>query len=260
MTMLRHPMSYDRIGHGYAALRRPDPTIAAAIHAALGSAATVVNIGAGAGAYEPDDRWVLAVEPSAVMVAQRPPGSAPALLASAEALPLADETVDAAMATLTLHHWRDWRAGVAEMRRVARERIVIFTWDPQSDGFWLTRDYLPWLRDWDASRFPTIPQLRSALPRAAADPIPIPDASADAFLAAHWARPAAYLDPLVQRSNSAFAQAPDGERLTTAFERLADDLRTGAWDARHGHLRTQPALDAGYRLVSASLTPDGSCR
>jgi hypothetical protein len=123
------------------------------------------------------------------------------------------------------------------MRRAAGEGIVNFTWDPESDGYWLTRDYLPWLREWDASRFPTISQLRSALPRAAAEPIPIPDDCADAFLVAHWARPEAYLDPLVQRSNSAFAHAPDAERLTTGFERLADDLRTGAWDARHRHLR-----------------------
>src|SRR3954468_10396971 len=158
---------YDDIGAGYSKLRRPEPRIAAAIHAALGGADTVVNVGAGAGSYEPGDRWVVAVEPSLVMVAQRPPSSAPVVVASAEALPLADDTVDAAMASMSLHHWGDWRAGLAEMRRVTRDRVVLFTWDAESCDFWLTRDYVPWLHEWDATRFPTMAQMREALPGAA---------------------------------------------------------------------------------------------
>jgi len=243
--------SYDRIGVGYAKLRRPDPRIAASIHAALGAASTVVNVGAGAGSYEPDDRWVLAVEPSAVMAGQRPPGSAPVLVASAESLPLADGTVDAAMATLSLHHWRDWRAGVAEMRRVARQRVVILTWDPDACDFWLTREYVPWLLEWDATRFPTIAEMCGALPGASVEPVPVPHDCEDGFLGAWWARPEAYLDPEVQRSNSLFALGPDRPRLEAALERLAEDLRSGAWDARHSELRTRESADLGYRLVTA---------
>ena len=243
--------SYDRIGIGYTALRQPDARIAHAVHAALGPAETVVNVGAGAGSYEPRDRWVLAVEPSHVMIGQRPPGSAPAVLASAESLPLASDSVDAAMATLTLHHWRDWRAGLAQMRRVARDRIVILTWDPHARDFWLTREYIPWLRDWDAKRFPTIEQMRDALPGAEVDPVPIPRDCRDGFLGAWWARPEAYLDPEVQRSNSLFALTPSQGRLARDLGRLAADLRSGDWDARHGGLRTQDELDLGYRLIVA---------
>ena len=243
--------SYDSIGTGYTRLRRPDPRIAAAVHAALGAAETVVNVGAGAGSYEPGDRWVLAVEPSHVMIGQRPPGRAPAILASAESLPLADSTVDAAMATLSLHHWSDWRAGLRQMRRVARERIVILTWDPDAADFWLTREYVPWLRDWDAGRFPTIEQMRDALPGANVEPVPIPRDCEDGFLGAWWARPEAYLDPAVQRSNSLFALTPNQGRLARDLARLAADLRSGDWDARHGELRRRGELDLGYRLIAA---------
>ena len=242
---------YDSIGAGYAKLRRADPRIAASIHAALGDAATVVNVGAGAGSYEPDDRWVLAVEPSGVMVAQRPAGSAPVVVAAAESLPLADDAVDAAMASMSLHHWGDWRAGLAEMRRVARRRIVLFTWDAESCDFWLTREYVPWLHEWDATRFPTMAQMREALPGATIDVVPIASDCQDGFLGAWWARPEAYLDPEVQRSNSLFALGPDRDRLDRALARLADDLRSGAWDARHSDLRTRESVDLGYRLIIA---------
>ena len=150
------PAVYDEIGAGYVRRRQPDPRIAAAIHGGLGDARTVVNVGAGTGSYEPADRYVVAVEPSRVMAAQRPPGSAPVVVGSAANLPLADATVDAAMTAMSLHHWPDWRAGLAKMRRVARDRVVLFTWDPGAEGFWLTQDYLGWLMEWDARRFPTI--------------------------------------------------------------------------------------------------------
>jgi SAM-dependent methyltransferase len=245
---------YDEIGRRYVEVRRADPHIGAAIHEALGAARTIVNVGAGAGSYEPRDRWVLAVEPSMVMVRQRPPDSAPAVVARAEALPLADDSVDAAMAILSLHHWSDWRAGIAEMRRVARERVVLFTWDPAAAGlFWLTREYLAWLAEWDAGRFPEMGELREALPGAVVEPVPIPADCVDGFLAAFWARPEAYLEPAVQRGNSLMALGPDRARLRQALGRLRDDLRTGAWDARHGDLRSATSLDAGYRLVTARL-------
>ena len=216
---------YDRIGRGYPEVRRPDPRLAAAIHTALGPARTVVNVGAGSGSYEPTDRWVLAVEPSEVMIGQRGTEAAPAVIATAEALPLADASVDAAMATLSLHHWSDWRAGLAEMRRVARHRLVLFTWDPAGAGvFWLTREYLPWLAEWDASRFPSMDELRSEIPGATVEPVPIPADCEDGFLAAFWARPEAYLDPAVQRSNSLMALTPDRDWLDHSLKRLRDDL------------------------------------
>src|SRR4051812_36175944 len=146
---------YDEIGRTYTATRGEEPRIAAQIHAALGDAATVVNVGAGTGSYEPRDRWVLAVEPSATMIAQRPPGSAPALQATAEALPLADATVDAAMAIMTIHHWADWRAGVAELLRVARRRVVVWAFDRDTFGeFWFARDYVPEMVAIDRERMP----------------------------------------------------------------------------------------------------------
>ena len=246
---------YDAIGRSYVEMRRPDPRIAAAIHEALGTSRTVVNVGAGTGSYEPDDRWVLAVEPSEVMIRQRPPDSAPAIVARAEALPLADASVDAAMAILSLHHWTDWCRGLNEMRRVARERVVLFTWDPSgARQFWLTRDYLSWLIDWDARRFPTLDQLRSELPAALVERVAVPADCVDGFLAAFWARPEAYLDPAVQRSNSLMALAPDRGRLHRDLDRLRSDLATGAWDARYGEVRSASSFDAGYVLVTATLS------
>ena len=249
----RADATYDRIGVGYACFRRPDPRIAARLHAALGDARTVVNVGAGTGAYEPDDRWVIAVEPSTVMIAQRAAGSAPAIVATADALPLADKTVDAAMATLTLHHWPDWRAGIAEMRRVARRRIVLFTWNGQSDAFWLTRDYLRWLATWDAQRGPPLDELLAELPNASVSSIAIPSDCSDGFLAAYFARPEKYLDPAVRQSMSIFSLVPDPDRLASSLDALEHDLRTGVWDARYGALRQATSIDAGYRLVVAEL-------
>ena len=245
------PTIYDRIGAGYARHRRTDPRIATAVHEALGRARTVVNVGAGAGSYEPADRCVLAIEPSAAMIGQRPEGSAPAVLGSVEALPLADNTVDAAMATLTLHHWPDWRAGLAEMRRVARDRVVLFTWDRDFGGFWLTQDYLGWLADWDAERFPTMEALLKELPGATVAPVMVPRDCADGFLAAYFARPEMYLNRAAREAMSIFSLAPDPKRVDACLGRLEEDLRSGAWDARHGHLRQAAGIDAGYRLVVA---------
>jgi SAM-dependent methyltransferase len=247
------PAVYDRIGSGYTRHRRPDRRIAAAIQAGLGDARTVVNVGAGSGAYEPTDRCVVAVEPSRAMIAQRPPGSAPVILGTADALPLADDTVDAAMATLSLHHWPDWRAGVAEMLRVARRRIVVFTWDKRSDGFWLTREYLDWLADWDAQRFPTMDELLAEFPNPTATAVPIPSDCTDGFLAAYYARPEAYLDPAVRQAMSIFALAPEPNRVAESLRALENDLCSGDWDARHESLRHTPSIDAGYRLVVTEL-------
>jgi SAM-dependent methyltransferase len=208
----------------------------------------VVNVGAGAGAYEPRDRWVLAVEPSETMIAQRPPGAAPVVRARAEALPLADATVDAAMAVLTVHHWSDWRAGVAEMLRVARRRVVVWSFDPDAiDEIWLVRDYLPEIAELDRGRFPPVAEFAAALGGARVENVPIPHDCRDGVLAAFYARPERYLDPVVRAGMSPFAVI-DAE---PAMARLADDLRSGAWDARWGHLRDAPELEAGYRLFIA---------
>ncbi len=240
----RRPL-YDSIGGGYASTRRPDPRIAAQIHAGLGDAHRILNVGAGAGSYEPTDRAVIAVDPSPVMLAQRPSGASPAVRAVGEALPFPDRSFDAAMAVLTIHHWTDQSAGIAELRRVAR-RIVVFTFD--TDAFpWVATDYLPEMIGQVDFDFPTIGELATMLD-AEVGAVPIPRDCTDGFTGAYWARPEAYLDPAVRAGMSA-VQTMDQELVTSRMVRLADDLASGAWDERHGHLRELEELDLGYRLL-----------
>jgi SAM-dependent methyltransferase len=242
---------YDQIGVNYTAVRREDPRLAAAIGAALGDVRTVINIGAGAGAYEPRDQRVLAVEPSRAMIALRPAEAAPCVQAAAEALPFRDGAADASLAVLTVHHWRDQAAGLAELRRVARRRVVAFTWDPAArGGFWLTAEYFPQMLDVDVPRFPTMATLRQYLGAFHVTPVPIPHDCQDGFLGAYWRRPEAYLDPVVRGAISSFALL-GRERLRSGLARLADDLGSGRWEARHGALRGRESLDLGYRLVTA---------
>lgn len=240
---------YDTIGHGYVTTRRRDPRIAAAVEAALDGARTVVNLGAGAGAYEPAHARVVAVEPSTGMIRQRPPGSAPVVQAVAESVPLRDACMDAALAVLTVHHWTDVGRGLGEACRVARRRVVVLTWDPAArDAFWLTADYLPEIVTLDAARFPTIQTLCRHFPRSLVHAVPIPHDCCDGFLGAFWRRPAAYLDPTVRAGMSGFAQLPAGA-ADRGLARLADDLRSGRWHARYGALCDRAAADLGYRLV-----------
>jgi SAM-dependent methyltransferase len=240
---------YDRLGVGYTTTRRSDPRIAAAIHAALGDAVTVVNIGAGAGAYEPEDRKLVAIEPSKVMIAQRPPTAAPAIVAGAEALPMADDSVDAAMAILTDHHWADRARGLREMRRVARRRAVVFQHDPQVGAdFWLAREYLPtFLRRLQGKR---LADLMAPLGDVELRPVPIPHDCADGFLGAFWRRPHAYLDPEVRAGISVFRLLPEDE-VAAAVAALRADLESGAWARRHADLLEREELDLGFRLVVA---------
>jgi SAM-dependent methyltransferase len=241
---------YDRIGQSYASTRAPDPRIEAAIHAALGDAETVLNVGAGTGAYEPKDREVVAVEPSPTMIAKR---SAPAVQGVAEALPLDDKSVDAAMGVSTLHHWTDVPAGLAELRRVARKRIVLFTWDKAFVGsFWLTRDYLPEIDAWTAEQLPSLAEIAELLGPVERRPVPVPSDCTDGFLRAFWARPEAYLDEAVRRNISQF-NLVDPDALQRGIEVLAGDLADGAWDARHGELRGLAELDLGYVVLVAEL-------
>ena len=241
-------VDYERHGQTYARHRRPDPRIAARIHAALGDARTVVNVGAGAGSYEPDDRWVLAVEPSATMRAQRPPGAAPAIDARAEALPFDDDTFDAAMACVTIHHWAPPQAGLAELRRVARGPVVVFTFDLDALPAW-QQDHLHEGLVLERPRFPAIADVAAALGGdVRVERIPTPGDCEDGFFEAFWRRPEALLDPTVRASQSMWTLLTPGveERIVA---RLRAALESGAWEAEHGHLRALDSLDGSLRLV-----------
>lgn len=244
--------AYDEIGQSYVVTRRPDPRIAAQIRTALGDACSVINVGAGAGSYEPH-QTMLAVEPSPVMIRQRPAGSAPAVQARAEALPIPDGAADAAMALLTTHHWGDLAAGVAELRRIARQRIVVLTWDQRIiRNFWLLREYLPEAAAYDDTRVVPMEHLSELFGGARIEPVPVPHDCSDGFGAAYWRRPAAYLDPTVRAGISMLAQL--GEQvLAPGLRRLAADLDSGRWHQRHGDLMQREELDAGYRLVIAEV-------
>ncbi len=240
---------YDSIGKGYTAVRREDPRLAARIRAALGDAKTVVNVGAGAGAYEPADLDVVAVEPSETMIAQRPEGAAHVIRAYAEELPFKDGSFDAAMAVLTDHHWADHARGLAEMTRVAR-RVVLFTWDPAtvSDG-WVVRDYFPSARELIPDGY-RLAHTLARLGDARAEPVPVPHDCLDGFLHAYWRRPEAYLSDGVRAGISVFA-AMDPAAVEDGVERLRRDLDSGEWGRRNGHLMELDELDLGYRLVVA---------
>ena len=240
--------AYDRIGATYTATRRPDARIQAAIWDAIGDAGRVVNVGAGAGSYEPP-ATVLAVEPSAVMIGHRPAGSAPAVQGRAECIPLPDLACEAALAVLTVHHWSDQRAGIAEMRRVAR-RLVVLTHDPAGAGdFWLVRDYLPEVVEFDRGRMPAVEQLCEWMGGdVRVTPVPIPHDCTDGFLCAFWRRPQAYLDPVVRDGISTLAQL--GPPVDRALAALRADLDSGAWARRNAGLLELPEADFGYRLLT----------
>jgi SAM-dependent methyltransferase len=237
--------SYDELGKGYAVQRRADPRIAAMVRSALGNARSVVNVGAGAGSYEPTDLEVLAIEPSDTMVRQRSASAAPCVRGAAEALPLDSGSHDAAMAVLTIHHWSDWRSGLREMRRVARRRIVLLTFDAETSDFWLTRDYLPALNELDRRTMPSLGALAGELGEFHATPLLVPHDCTDGFLGAFWRRPHIYLNPLARSSISAFSRIDADEGLG----RLANDLERGAWHERNADLLDREALDVGYRLL-----------
>ena len=240
---------YDEIGDGYAGVRRPDARIAARVTAALGEARTVVNVGAGTGSYEPPDRWVLPVEPSAVMRAQRPRGLAPAIDGVAERLPLDDGAVDATMAIITIQHWPDPVLGLREMRRVSRGPVLVLTFDVKVAGdCWLLSEYLPEVHADDSARFPPVGQIAEALGGAAVEAIPIPGDCTDGFFHAYFTRPEAYLDPEVRRAQSAWSRLRPGVEQR-AVSALRSDLAGGAWDKRHGALRGVAEYDGGLRLI-----------
>lgn len=242
---------YDELGRTYGATRHADPRIAAIIAAALADSLTLVNIGAGTGSYEPV-QTVAAIEPSPVMIAQRPLGAAPAIQGAAEHIPLSDHCVDAALAVLTIHHWTDLAAGVAEMRRISQRRLVFLTWDPDviGEAFWLLAEYLPAARAADAALAVPMHRLTALLDQPVIEPVPVPHDCTDGFGAAFWRRPDAYLDPTVQAGMSLFAKA-DRALLRPGLARLAADLASGRWHEEHAELLDLNELDLGYRLVTA---------
>ena len=232
-------------------MRREDPRIAARIRAALGDARNVVNVGAGAGAYEPPDLEVTAVEPSAVMRAQRPPDAKPAVDAAAEALPFPDRSFDAAMAVLSDHHWADHDRGLDELRRVARDRVVLFTWEPPTAlESWVVRDYFPGFTRFSPPGY-ALQQTLERLGGGYIEPVPIPHDCRDGFFHAYWRRPEAYLDPQVRAGISVFSRLEPAE-VEDGIARLEADLASGAWHRRNRGLLELEELDLGYRLVVAT--------
>jgi SAM-dependent methyltransferase len=246
---------YEQNGRDYAVLRTTDPRIEARVHAALGASRTVINVGAGTGSYEPADRYVLAVEPSASMRAQRPVTAAPAVDATAERLPFDDGSFDAAMAMVTIHQWHDVEQGLRELRRVSRGPVVVLTVDaPALRRFWLA-DYFPEVIALDQTRFPTIDRVVDVLAAGRAevrvDLVPVPVDCIDGFGEAFYARPEAFLSPAVRAATSGFGLADPGA-VQRGLERLEDDLASGAWDRAHGHWREQDEYDGAMRLITAN--------
>lgn len=244
---------YDQIGRTYARTRQADPRIAARIVAALGDAASVLNVGAGSGNYEPTDRWVIALEPSMTMIRQRPAGASPVLQGVAGDLPFVNESFDGAMGTLTLHHWPDLGAGLAEVRRVSRRQVFLLFDGLMRHGYWLIDDYFPAVWELDSERqAPTAAMVAEHLDVLRVEVVMIPSDCTDGFGCAYWNRPEAHLDPGVLAGMSWSTQlAP--EVLAEGVEQLRNDLESGRWDERHGHLRSMTEADYGYKLVIAGV-------
>ncbi len=247
---------YEQHGTGYASVRRPDPRIQALVDAALGDSRTVLNVGAGTGSYEPTGRYVLAVEPSATMRAQRPIAAAPAVDAAAEHLPFDDDSFDAAMAIMTIHQWSDVDRGLREMRRVSRGTVVVLTLDaPALQHFWLT-DYIPEVLAVEKARFPRLDQVIDGLTAGGAevsvDVVPVPKDCSDGFGEAFYARPEVFLDASVRAFTSGLVLT-DPTAVRRGLDRLEQDLASGMWDRKYGHLRTQDERRGALRLVCAHL-------
>ncbi len=240
---------YDTIGRQYRNRRIPDARIAAQIIRALGDAKTICNVGAGSGSYEPDDREVVAVEPSQIMIAQRR-SSHRVVCAYAEELPFPDDAFDAAMAILSTHHWSDPPKGLSEMQRVSRRQLILTFDTARQMDHWLVSEYLPEIAAFELNRALPIEQIKQHLGAQTVESVLIPWDCTDGFQAAYWRRPAEYLKPEVQATISTLAQLP-AEIVSKAMDRLARDLANGDWERRHADLLLRETMDFGYRLIVA---------
>jgi SAM-dependent methyltransferase len=240
---------YERIGSRYGAIRQPDHRLQARIISALGDAQLVLNVGAGTGNYEPTDRHVVAVEPSEVMTRQRRRGSTPVVRGVAEALPFADRSFGAALATFTVHHWSDVRAGLGELRRVSNRQVLLVHDRDLCDYYWIT-EYFPEILDVPSEQHPAVDQLCLSLDVIRIETLPIPADCSDGFCSAFWARPEALLDPELRAGSSSLSQL-DRAIAESNADHLRADLASGDWDSRYGFLRSLPEFDMGYRLLIA---------
>ena len=241
---------YDNIGRNYSVTRCTDPKVAAQLYPELEGATRIINIGAGTGSYEPEDAPLVAVEPSAKMIAQRKAGSHRVEQAFAEKLPFEDNSFSHAMTILSMHHWGDRSQAFSEINRVATDKLVAITWDPTSEPFWLTRDYFPEIYETDKRIFPDLDELKDHFDDVVMRPLLIPSDCEDGFFAAFWKRPDAYLDPNVRQATSPFSKV---ERLEEGLQKLADDLASGAWAKQNAAILALASLDVGYRLITAKL-------
>lgn len=241
---------YDNIGTNYSASRGTDLRIAKRLYAELDGASRIINIGAGSGSYEPEGVELVAVEPSAKMIAQRGSDSYPVELAAAESLPFPDNSFSHAMTVLSMHHWSDRPKAFGEINRVATDKFVAISWDPAASPFWLTRDYFPEIHAEDVGMFPSLAELHTHFEDVSIAALPIPGDCHDGFLAAYWKRPAAYLDPGVRQAISSFAKSTAKE---AGLKRLAADIESGVWEERNASILELDELDAGYRLITATI-------
>ncbi|MCP3919675.1 MAG: methyltransferase domain-containing protein [bacterium] len=242
---------YESLDDEYAVSRRTDPVIARQIHAALGAARSVLNVGAGTGSYEPEDRHVVAVEPSRTMRSKRPPSAVPAIACTADELPFDPGSFDASMAVLTVHHWPNLKRGLAELRRVTRGPVLVVSFDAGADTeFWMA-DYAPEMTAVEERRYGPIARIVDGLGgQAEVLPVAVPRDCVDWFQAALYARPELFLRKPVRDAQSAWSHLPDGVEARVVHA-LADDLESGAWDERYGVLRSQPRIRCQMRLVIA---------
>ena len=238
-------VNYDALAADYQAYRIPDQRISEKIDAQLEKAGSILNVGAGTGSYEPAHCRVVALEPSQEMILKRSYGKAEAILGSAENIPFQDDEFDIAMGILTIHHWQNISRGLAEMKRVAKKKVVLLTWIDDSPRFWI-QDYFPEMRDIDRQIFPTLAELESYLGKINVEVVEIPEDCTDGFMCAYWKRPAAYLDYRVRAAISTFSRMKNHE---SGLAKLKIDFESGEWRSRYGKLLDASSLDLGYRLV-----------
>ncbi len=241
--------NYEQLGIDYSAIRRPEPRFGALIRSAFDTSKSLLNVGAGAGSYEPDDMDVVAVEPSASMRAQRPSNLVRAIDATAENLPFEDNSFDASLASITVHQWSNLEAGLREMRRVTKGPVVFFTFEPLSlQKYWLS-DYAPEMMSYESGRMPGFDLIESYLGGSIEIvPVPIPSDCVDGFAEAFYGRPEAFLDERVRRAQSAWGFVSRDVEVASV-ELLRTELENGSWDLKHGELRARSEYAGSLRLI-----------